>query len=165
MESQGYVMVAKQFTFHIDINTRKKITFHFGFILNETNTDCFNLAIFFSNRKLGRHRHCFCPSFGTKLKFLEKSILLNYTNESVEPMLRKCYTGKGDTSTIHYNLWSVSVGNFSSVTSLSPPPPDKQGSGESDAVIWKWRWKEGEVCVYWGLVVTHDYHMIWIFFR
>lgn len=104
MESQGYVMVAKQFTFHIDINTRKKITFHFGFILNETNTDCFNLAIFFSNRKLGRHRHCFCPSFGTKLKFLEKSILLNYTNESVEPMLRKCYTGKGDTSTIHYNL-------------------------------------------------------------
>ena len=47
MESQGYVMVAKQFTFHIDINTRKKITFHFGFILNETNTDCFNLAIFF----------------------------------------------------------------------------------------------------------------------
>ena len=27
MESQGYVMVAKQFTFHIDINTRKKLHF------------------------------------------------------------------------------------------------------------------------------------------
>lgn len=51
MESQRHVMVAKQFTFHIDINTRKKITFHFGFILNETNTDCFNLAIFFFESK------------------------------------------------------------------------------------------------------------------
>ena len=56
LELQGNVIVASQFTFYIDINTRK-IIFHFGFIFDETKTDCYNLAnfvFFIEDRKLRR---------------------------------------------------------------------------------------------------------------
>ena len=56
MELQGNVIVAKQFSFNMDINIRK-ITFLFSFIFSETNTECFylvNFVVFFfiEDRKL-----------------------------------------------------------------------------------------------------------------